>query len=487
MRILPGKARIVCTLGPASREADTLTRMIEVGMDVVRLNFSHGSHDEHARLIARARETAAKLGVTLCLIQDLQGPKIRIGELETPTIDVPAGSTLRITTELMVGRPGRVSTTFTRLPEEVHPGDTILVDDGKIRLAVVRIDRQDVVCEVVAGGKLSPRKGINLPGVALSIPAFTPKDLDDLAFGLANGVDYTALSFVRSADDIRALRAAMHQITGGAEQHPIIAKIEKPQALRNILSIIEEADAVMVARGDLGVEVPPEEVPLHQKNIIAKCNTAGKPVIVATQMFESMITNPTPTRAEANDVANAVLDGADAVMLSGETSVGAYPVEAVAMMTRIINNVETHAAKTRIDDQWSTEGERSHQEALGRAACVLAEQIQAAAIVAVTQSGATVRTVAHYRPRTPLVAVTTSASTLRRLNLVWGVRGMMVEGTHQDSDRTLRAVERSLAEEGVLRNGDAYVLIAGLPLFGGGGTNFVKVETIVHDGDGGGT
>jgi len=455
-----------------------MTRLLEVGMDVARLNFSHGSHDEHARMITRVRDVASRAGVALCLMQDLQGPKIRIGELETPTIDVPAGSTLRITTDRVTGQPGKVSTTFDRLPEEVRPGDAILLDDGKIRLVVLRIEQHDVVCEVVAGGKLSPRKGINLPGVALSIPAFTVKDLDDLAFGLSQGVEYTALSFVRTADDIRALRAAIQRITGGKEVHPIIAKIEKPQALRNIASIIEEADAIMVARGDLGVEVPPEEVPLHQKSIIAQCNHMGKPVIVATQMLESMISSPVPTRAEANDVANAVLDGADAVMLSGETSVGAYPVEAVAMMTRIINNVETHAGKPRIHEKWLPEGEKAHQEALGRAACVLAEQIHAAAIVAVTQSGATARIVSHYRPRTPIVAVTASALTLRRLNLIWGVRGMIVEGTNQNSDQTLRVVERSLAEEGVLRSGDAYVLIAGQPLFAGGGTNFVKVERV---------
>jgi len=478
MRVLPGKARIVCTLGPATREPEMMVRLLEVGMDVARLNFSHGSHDEHTRIIARARDVASRAGVPLCLMQDLQGPKIRIGELETPTIDVPAGSTLRITTDRVSGRPGRVSTTFDRLPEEVRPGDGILLDDGKIRLVVLRIDQRDVVCEVVAGGKLSPRKGINLPGVALSIPAFTAKDLEDLAFGLSQGVEYTALSFVRTAEDIRALRAAIRRITGGNDVHPVIAKIEKPQALRNIDAIIEEADAIMVARGDLGVEVPPEEVPLHQKSIIARCNHVGKPVIVATQMFESMITSPVPTRAEANDVANAVLDGADAVMLSGETSVGAYPVEAVAMMTRIINNVETHAGKSRIHEEWLPEGEKAHQEALGRAACVLAEQIHAAAIVAVTQSGATARIVSHYRPRTPIVAVTTSALTLRRLNLVWGVRGMIVEETTQNSDQTLRVVERSLTEEGVLRSGDAYVLIAGQPLFAGGGTNFVKVERV---------
>jgi pyruvate kinase len=476
MRILPGKARIVCTLGPASHDVGVLMRMIEVGMDVARLNFSHGSHADHARLIATVRDAASRSGIAVCLMQDLQGPKIRIGELSTPSIDVPSGSTLVITTEPIIGEPGRVSTVFTPLPDEVRQGDTILLDDGKIRLAVNRVEGCNVVCDVLAGGTLSPRKGMNLPGVALTIPAFTPKDLDDLAFGIANDVDYTALSFVRSADDIRALRAAIATLPGGDGYHPIIAKIEKPQALRNIDAIIEEADGIMVARGDLGVEVPPEEVPLYQKSIINRCIKAGKPVIVATQMFESMITNPTPTRAEASDVANAVLDGADAVMLSGETSVGAYPVEAVAMMTRIINNIETHASSTRMGDGSVKDGDHGHQAALGRAACVLAEQIGAAAIVAVTQTGSTARIVARYRPRTPIIAVTTSPATLRRLNLVWGVQEVMAENVHQDSDRTLRAVEARLAEEGILHDGDSYVLIAGQPLFAGGGTNMIKVE-----------
>ena len=476
MRIIPGKARIVCTLGPASHDAAVLMRMIEVGMDVARLNFSHGSHADHAKLIATVREAADQCGAAVALMQDLQGPKIRIGQLSTPSIDVPSGSTLVITTEPIVGGPGRVSTVFTPLPSEVHQGDTILLDDGKIRLAVNRVEGKEVICDVIAGGTLSPRKGMNLPGVALTIPAFTPKDLEDLAFGIANGVDYTALSFVRSAEDIRALRAAITALPGGSGTHPIIAKIEKPQALRNIDSIIAEADGIMVARGDLGVEVPPEEVPLHQKSIINRCIRAGKPVIVATQMFESMITNPTPTRAEASDVANAILDGADAVMLSGETSVGAYPVDAVAMMTRIINNIETHASSTRMDDRYVVHEDRGHQAALGRAACVLAEQIGAAAIVAVTQTGSTARIVARYRPRTPLVAVTTSAATLRRLNLVWGVQGVMADPVQQDSDRTLRAVEAKLLEEGILRSGDPYVLIAGQPLFAGGSTNMIKVE-----------
>lgn len=476
MRVLPGKARIVCTLGPASREHAVLTKMLEVGMDVARLNLSHGTHDEHARMITGVRMAAEERGEPVCILQDLQGPKIRIGDLPGGFVELITGRTVVITTDPGPGSPERVPTSYASLPQDVQPGDTILLDDGKLRLTVLETTERDVRCEVVVGGKLGSRKGLNLPGSTLSIPSFTPKDLDDLAFGIRHDVDCTALSFVRSAEDVRALRAAIGAIAGADPYHPIVAKIEKPQALRDIDNIIAEADGIMVARGDLGVEVPPEEVPLHQKSIIAKCNRAGKPVIVATQMFESMITNSTPTRAEASDVANAVLDGADAVMLSGETSVGAYPVEAVAMMMRIINNVETHAAWPQRAEMLPGNGGRDYHDALGRAACVLAAQISASAIVAVTENGMTARIVAHHRPRTPIVAITNSGATLRRLNLIWGVRGLLVDQRYPDSDSTLRAVEDRLMMEGVLRQGEMYVLVAGQPLFAGGGTNFIKVE-----------
>jgi len=450
--------------------------MLEVGMDVARLNLSHGTHDDHARMIEKVRNAAEEAGQTLCILQDLQGPKIRIGDLASGSVDLVAGKTLVITTDPCAGSPEKVPTTYGGLPRDVRAGDPILLDDGKIRLTVVGTTERDVITEVIVGGKLSSRKGLNLPGTALSVPSFTEKDLEDLAFGLRHDVDCTALSFVRSAGDVRALRAAIARIAGPDVHHPIVAKIEKPQALRDIDNIIAEADGIMVARGDLGVEVPPEEVPLHQKSIIARCNRAGKPVIVATQMFESMITNSTPTRAEASDVANAVLDGADAVMLSGETSVGAYPVEAVAMMARIINNVETHAEWTRRPEPQAVTAGGDYHDALGRAACVLAERIAASAVVAVTQSGMTARIVAHHRPHTPIVAITNSVSTLRRLNLVWGVQGLLVDERYPDSDSTLRAMEDRLELEGILKRGEIYVLIAGQPLFAGGGTNFIKVE-----------
>jgi pyruvate kinase len=475
MIIPEARTRIVCTLGPASQEVPTIIRMIEAGMDVARLNFSHGSHEVHAQMLANVREAARTTNVPLCILQDLQGPKIRIGNLAVPSIDLLPGSSLVITTEQIVGGPGRVSTTYQELPTDVHPGDAILLDDGKLRLRVVAVEGGDVRCEVMVGGPLTPRKGINLPGVAVSAPSVTEKDLDDALFGIANGVDYIALSFVRAAEDVRALRRAISP-AGNGRRVPVIAKIEKPQAIANLDAIIEEADGIMVARGDLGVELPPEEVPLLQKMIIRKCNAAGKLVIVATQMLESMISHSTPTRAEASDVANAVIDGGDAVMLSGETSVGAYPLEAVGIMNRIIMSVETGEPVRRLMIEAAGTVPNEQQDALGRAACLLAEQVRAKAIVTVTHTGRTARVVSKYRPRMPIIAVTDSMPTLRALNLVWGVRGIAMENHPADSDGILRAVQERLLHEGLMRAGETFVLLAGLPLFTGGGTNLIKVE-----------
>ena len=475
MTLPEARTRIVCTLGPASQEVPTIVKMIHSGMDVARLNFSHGTHDVHAQVLAHVREAARSTNVPVCILQDLQGPKIRIGDLAVPAIDLLPGSTLVITTEQILGVPGRVSTTYQELPQDVRPGDAILLDDGKLRLRVVAVEGRDVRCEVITGGPLTPRKGINLPGVAVSAPSVTEKDLEDALFGIANGVDYIALSFVRAAEDVRTLRRRISP-AGDGRRVPVIAKIEKPQAIANLDAIIEEADGIMVARGDLGVELPPEEVPLLQKMIIRKCNAAGKPVIVATQMLESMISHSTPTRAEASDVANAVIDGCDAVMLSGETSVGAYPLEAVGIMNRIITSVETGEPVRRPATEPAGIMPGEQQDALGRAACLLAEQVHAKAIVAVTHTGRTARVVSKYRPRMPIIAVTNSTSTLRALNLVWGVRGIALESHPADSDGILRAVQQHLLHEGVLRAGEMFVLLAGLPLFTGGGTNLIKVE-----------
>jgi len=472
-----GRTKIVCTLGPASSSVDMLSALIRSGMDVVRMNFSHGTHDEHLRALTNVREAVRETGTQVALLQDLQGPKIRIGELSVPFIDLRPGGRLVITTEPVVGGPGRVSTTYAGLTGDVKPGDEILLDDGKLRLRVTGVKGNDVVCEVLVGGPLSSHKGINLPGVAVSAPSLTDKDLRDLDFGLANDVDYVALSFVRTSDDVRLLRSAIAARGGGARV-AVIAKIEKPQAIANIDEIIGEADGIMVARGDLGVELPPEDVPLLQKMIISRCNSAGKPVIIATQMLESMVSNPTPTRAEASDVANAVLDGGDAVMLSGETSVGHYPLESVRIMDRIIRKVESESPRrVRVPIETRTAVANRH-DALGRSACVLAEQMHAAAIVTVTNSGQTARVLARYRPDPPIIAMTDSPKTLRMLNIVWGVRGIVVESFEQDSDRALAQVQERLLMSGLVKRGEYIVLLAGQPFFARGSTNFIKVEQI---------
>jgi len=354
----------------------------------------------------------------------------------------------------------------------------VLIDDGKIRLRVVDVRGHDVVCEVLVGGTLTAHKGINLPGVPVSIPSLTPKDRDDLHWGIQNGVDLVALSFVREAGDIRDLRRAIRTVNLGNPEPAIIAKIEKPQAVANLDAIMSEADGIMIARGDLGVELPAEEVPLLQKRITRKCNAAGKPVIIATQMLESMIQSPVPTRAEASDVANAVVDGGDAVMLSGETSVGKYPVEAVGIMERIILRAEDEYAGRRAHMDHGQSSVKDRHDALGRAACLLAEQMRAAAIVTITNSGQTARVLARYRPDIRIIAVTDSEQTLRQLNIVWGIRGLIVGNLGLDSDKALQAVQELLLARGVVNRGEYIVLLAGQPVFARGSTNFIKVERI---------
>jgi pyruvate kinase len=468
-----GRTKIVSTLGPATADPETLTLLIRSGVDVVRLNFSHGTHEDHLLMLTRVREAARRMGREIGVLQDLQGPKIRIGTIAAPSVELKAGEAFRITTSPVEGDASRVSTTYHHLPRDVSPGDRILLDDGKIRLSVTAVRGEEVECEVVVGGKLSSHKGINLPGVRVSAPSCTPKDLEDLTFGLRQDVDYVALSFVRSGDDIRQLRHAIRERRGEVQ---VIAKIEKPEAVERIDSIIAAADGIMVARGDLGVEMPPEDVPLLQKRIVAKCNAAGKPVIIATQMLESMIASPTPTRAEANDVANAVLDGADAVMLSGETSVGKYPVEAVAMMDRIIIRAEAEPSGGAVAIAGGAVGDR--HDALAQAACILAGQMNAAAIVVVTRSGQTARSLSRYRPATPVVAVTAEAKSLRMLALVRGVRGLVMENLYTDSDTAVRRIREALTSQGLVSAGEYVVLLGGLPFLAKGSTNFIKVEQI---------
>ena len=472
-----GNTKIVCTIGPSSQAVDRLVTLIRAGMDVARLNFSHGSHDEHLGVIRNMGDASKQTGEAITILQDLSGPKIRTGVVKDHSVTLKEGQRFIFTIDETVGDEKRVSTTYKALPKDVRKGDTILVDDGKIKMTVIGATTRDVQCEVLNGGILSDKKGMNLPGVKVSASSLTEKDLEDLKFGLANDVDYIALSFVRKGEDIKHLREVIIREGKKGIKIPIIAKIEKPEAVENIDEIIAESDCIMVARGDLGVELPPEEVPLIQKMIVRKCNEAGKPVIIATQMLESMIESPRPTRAEANDVANAVLDGTDAVMLSAETSVGKYPIEAVTTMDKIIRQAET-VRHDRLDER--EEGTRNVDrfDAIARAAAVLAKQLNATAIVPLTHSGSTALRISKYRPTAPILAITGRERILRRLNLVWGVRGLIVPGFEAAAETAFERIQDELLKLGYVQKGDYVVFTAGIPLMSKGTTNTIKVERI---------
>lgn len=473
-----GRTKIVCTLGPACANVDTLVAMVHAGMDVARLNFSHGSHQDHLEMMNRVRQASAITGEPIAILLDLQGPKIRTGKLKEPML-LNDGDRLTITTDEILGENGRVSTTYTHLPKDVKPGDTILMDDGLLQFSVISSTEKEVVVETVHGGLLKSNKGINLPGVAVSAPSLTEKDKEDLLFGLSNDIDYVALSFVRSAQDVVDLRNYIIEHIDKRKMLPIISKIEKEEALRDIDAIIAETDGIMVARGDLGVECKTEEVPLAQKMIARKANAAGKPVIIATQMLDSMIENPRPTRAEANDVANAVLDGADAVMLSGETSVGKYPVEVVRTMDTIIRRVEIEGKdKLYLEDEIGSDNDMIFK-GLGRSACILAKQIDAAAIICFSHSGQTVKTISRYRPTAQVIGIADRERIQRRLNLIWGVRSLLIKSFEVgETDTTIARVIVSLKELGYLKSGDYVVITAGIPLMSRNSTNMIKVEKI---------
>jgi pyruvate kinase len=473
-----GRTKIVCTLGPASSSVDMLVKMIEAGMDVARLNFSHGTHDDHLEMMNRVRKAAAVTNEPVAILLDLQGPKIRTGVMKEP-MEVKPGEKLVITIDDILGENHRVSTTYKELPKDVKPGDTILMDDGLLQFKVLSSSDKEVVTEVVYGGMLKSHKGINLPGVAVSTPSLTEKDKDDALFGIVNDVDYIALSFVRTGSDVVTLRNFVIANIDTRKKLPIIAKIEKGEALKNIDDIINEADGVMVARGDLGVECPAEDVPIAQKMIARKANAAGKPVIIATQMLDSMIENPRPTRAEVNDVANAVLDGADAVMLSGETSVGKYPIIVVQTMDSIIRRTEREGRdKLDLQDEIS-EDQEAIFKALGRSACILAKQIDAAAIISFSNSGETLKTIARYRPTAPIIGITNRERIQRRLNLVWGVRSVLIKSFEVgETDTTIARINKMLIEKQYLKSGDLVVITAGIPLMARNSTNMIKVEKI---------
>jgi pyruvate kinase len=468
------RTKIVCTIGPASDAPEMLAAVIDAGMNVARLNFSHGTHDEHRTRINRLREMAAQKKLSLAILQDLSGPKLRTGLMAAP-VELKSGDTFILTSRDVPGDAREVSVTYRELPLYVQIGETILLADGALQLQVVDKNATDLICRVIDGGVLSSKKGLNLPQSSLPVPALTEKDKIDLEFGLEAGVDFVALSFVRQPQDIQLVKEVMAAKSRFA---PVIAKIEKHEALEKIDAIIAAADGIMIARGDLAVETPLERVPLVQKSLIKKCNRAGKPVITATQMLKSMVEEPRPTRAEANDVANAVLDGTDAVMLSEETTIGKYPVEAVQVMDKILRTTETEL-KPR--DWLPTEihqGRVAVAAAVSHAAVGIAQDLNVAAILTPTRSGTTARMVARYRPRVPIVALCHRAETFRALALVWGVHPIALDGDVSDSDALITRCKTEALQHGFVASGDTVLITAGLPPSAQSTTNLIKVETI---------
>jgi len=468
----PRKAKIVATLGPATDAEAILAGLIDSGLDVARLNFSHGSRADHGRRLNAVRHLAAQRGRQVAILADLQGPKIRIGRFPGGPVRLEPGAEFILTTEAVPGDDHRVSTTYAGLPRDVGPGDRLLLDDGRLTLIVTGVGSTEVRTRVIEGGPLSDSKGLNVPGAALSVPALSEKDAADLRFALAEGADLIALSFVRSAADILPVHAVMEEV---GRHVPVIAKIEKPQAVEALTDIVDAFDGIMVARGDLGVEVPLEQVPLVQKAAIQLARTAAKPVIVATQLLDSMISATRPTRAEASDVANAVLDGADALMLSGETSVGEHPLLVLRTMSRIIEHVEEEALAAQ--PPLAPESSGSTARALTRAAVAVAEELRAECLVPFTETGRSARLLARHRCRTPIIAFATSAEVCRQLAVVWGVTPLIATAVDH-TDEMVEQLDAALLELGLATYGETVVVVAGVPPGVPGTTNGMRVHTL---------
>jgi len=470
------RAKIVCTIGPSSNTYDKIKIIALAGMDVARLNFSHGTHEDHLNNIRLIRQISDELQKPIAILQDLQGPKIRIQTFENGRIELKPNQNFVLTTEQIIGDESKVAVSYPEFAGDVKAGDFVLLDDGLIKLQVEEIRGNNVECKVIYGGILSDHKGLNLPGSILSIDPLTQKDLKDLEFGIKHNVDYIALSFVQKATDVKYLKQLInkHNI-----EIPIIAKIEKPQAVDCLEEIVKVADAIMVARGDLGVEVNAEEVPSIQKKIIKYCNSEGVPVITATQMLESMIHNPRPTRAEASDVANAVLDGSDAVMLSGETAAGKFPIESVKIMDKIIQIIEndhltSHSKFRRQQKDTNYDAALS----IGHAACVAAELVDSKAIICLTQSGSTAKTIARFRPDNMVIAITSKDVTLFRLALIWGVQSFAVSEFKENIDDAVKDIKKILLEKSIVKKGDSVIITAGLPFKMRRKTNMLRIEEI---------
>lgn len=475
MKVVHNRTKIVATLGPASSKKEVLLSMIKAGVDVCRLNFSHGGQHDHQKVIDIIREINKKYKTNVGILADLQGPKIRIGLVKEGGINLVGGQKIEITTKELVGDDKQIYITYHNFPQDVRAGEVILLDDGKIQMRVLHTNHRDTVqCEVLYGGILTSRKGVNLPNTKVSIPSLTEEDLNNLEFALKNDVEWIGLSFVRSAEDIIELKRIIGRSGNSAR---VVAKIEKPEAIDNIDEIIEATDGVMVARGDLGVEMPMEQVPMLQKMIANKCRVASKPVIVATQMLESMITSPRPTRAEVNDVANSVLDGADAVMLSGETSVGEYPLIVIETMQKVVRNVE------ETDYQYNNPKvlNESLPTYLGDAVCesavFLAAKTRAAGIVSMTSSGYTAFEISSYRPKAGIFIFTGNTKLLNTLSLVWGVRGFYYD-KFESTDKTIHDVNQVLRSEKLIEPGGIVINTAAIPIENKGKTNMIKVTVI---------
>ena len=468
------KTKIVCTMGPATKSRETLSRLIDAGMDIARLNFSHGTHEQHLTTIQSIRDVAREMKRTVAILLDLQGPKLRTGLISNGCVELKKGKRISITIDDVPGTKDLISTSYKYLAKDVRPGDMILLDDGLIQLQTLEVEDNIVHCRILEGGMLSDHKGINLPNVDISQPSLTSKDRKDLEFGIEHAVDFIALSFVRRAADVKDLKKIL---TSKNSDAMVIAKLEKPEAINDLDNILDETDGVMVARGDLGVEVPLEKVPSLQKQIIRKAMCRGVPVITATQMLESMRDHARPTRAEVSDVANAIFDGTDAVMLSAETAVGNYPIETVTMMRNIINEAEKEFSTSASDWDPNPDEADSISDAISKSACEAAEQLNAKAIVAFSKSGFTARMVSKYRPDTSLIAFTPSEVVQRQLNLSWGVNPLTMEFLNNTEDIVLRTEEILLSSK-IVRKGDIVVVLMGAPIFVHGTTNLMKLHVV---------
>ena len=469
------KTKIVCTIGPASESLEMTRQLIQAGMNVARLNFSHGDYEEHGNRIKNIRQACRELGKTVAILLDTKGPEIRLGNLAEEPIELAAGEFVTLTTEDILGDRHRIPVTYRGLPQDVKPGDTILLDDGLIGLKVVEVQGTEIRCEIQNSGPIKSKKGVNVPGVAISLPGITEKDANDIRFGIEQGIDFIAASFVRRASDVLEIRELLER--HNATHIQIIAKIENRQGVDNLDEILEVADGLMVARGDLGVEIPVEEVPLVQKMMIEKCNRVGKPVITATQMLDSMQRNPRPTRAEASDVANAIFDGTDAIMLSGETAAGKYPVESVLTMARIAERAEAALEYREIFIRRASGQQTTVTEAISQAVANSALDLDANAIITSTESGYTARMVSKYRPKAPIIAVTPSEHVMRALQLVWGV--IPVLGTPaKTTDEMFDIAVNGAIRSGLVKLGDTVVITAGVPVGRSGSTNLIKIHTV---------